>query len=123
MRYLAIFWGKVREGKKRGRIMHFPTVNLYLHRNIPEGIYISQLKRQKKVYNALTFIGAAKTFGETKVFSETYIFSFHSSVYGEFVTVKLIKKIRDNQKFNSAAELKEQMERDKRQAQDFFSRN
>ncbi|MGE5041292.1 MAG: riboflavin kinase [Candidatus Levyibacteriota bacterium] len=121
MRYQAVFWGKVKTGKKRGRKMGFPTVNQNLHKKIPEGIYISQLSYQEKVYNALTFIGAAKTFGETRIFAETYILSFHKEIYGEYATIRLIKKIRENKKFESAEKLKLQMEEDKRQAEIFFS--
>ena len=114
------FTGKVIDGKKRGERLSFPTINIPLQQIVAEGIYISQTEIDQKKYKSLTFIGAAITYGETDYKSETYILDFSRNLYGQEVTITLLKKIRDNQKFASEAALSAQMEDDKKQAEEYF---
>lgn len=114
------FWGKVRKHIQRGRSLGFPTININLHKNIPEGIYISTISLEKKKYQSITFIGIAKTFNEKKFLSETYILDFKKDLYGKWITVELLKKIRDNKKFSSADELVKQMKKDEQAARKYF---
>lgn len=115
------FWGKVRKHNQRGKKLGFPTANINLRKKIPEGIYTSKTKIKKIVYNSLTFIGQAKTFDEKKVWAENYILDFNQNIYGKWISVKLLKKIRSNQKFHSAAELVKQMKKDEQIARKYFS--
>ena len=89
------FWGKVQEGNKRGKGFGFPTANQNLHRKIEEGIYVSVARVHDQNYNALTFIGSAKTFNETKYQAETYILNFDNifNMQAFFLIVVLVKKI------------------------------
>jgi len=112
--------GIVQKGQQRGKKLGFPTMNFSLSEYIAEGIYLSHIMIGNTHYNALTFIGAAKTFDETVYQAETYVFDFHEDVYGQSVTVSLLKKLRDNQKFESEEKLIRQMEEDKKQAEIFF---
>lgn len=112
--------GKVQQGHHRGKRLGFPTMNISLDQHIPEGIYISQTKIEEKQYNGLTFVGAAKTFGEQEVLAETYLLDLHHDVYGEKITITLLKKLRDNKKFDSEEALITQMEKDTKQAERFF---
>lgn len=123
MKYLYIFWGKVRKGKNRGKGLGFPTANLNLWKKIPEGVYISQTKVQKKGYPSLTFVGRAKTFDETLYHAETHLFGFDGSLYNQWLSVKLLKKIRDNKKFESTSDLIKQMQKDREIAKAFFLTN
>lgn len=114
------FWGKVRHHNQRGRKLGFPTANVNLSKNIPEGIYISKTKIDKKLYPSLTFIGQAKTFEEIKFHAETYILDFKKNIYSKWISVTLLKKIRDNKKFDSAEELITQMKEDEAIAGRYF---
>jgi len=114
------FWGKVRKHNQRGKTLGFPTANINLKKKIPEGIYLSQTKIRKVLYPSLTFIGQAKTFSETKFLAETYILDFNNNIYHKWISVKLLKKIRNNQKFNSAKELIKQMKKDEEEARRYF---
>ena len=148
-----LFWGKVRRGKSRGRKLGFPTANIALHQKIPEGVYVSQTKVKTKWHPSLTFIGAAKTFGEKKVQAETYILRFSPVIlgseatpesnadsgqarlakasaerarmtfdlYDQLITIKLLKKLRENKKFTSKEELVKQMRKDEKEARKYFS--
>lgn len=114
------FWGKVRKDNQRGRKLGFPTANVNLSKNIPEGIYISKARIKDMIYPSLTFIGRAKTFNEQKYQSETYILDFSQNIYRKWISVKLLKKIRENEKFKSVSELISQMKDDEIIARDYF---
>lgn len=105
-------WGKVRIHNQRGKTLGFPTANINLHLDIPEGIYISKTRVNGKEYKSITFIGEAKTFNEKRFHAETYILDFNKNIYGKWISVRLLKKIRGNKKFNSAKELIDQMKKD-----------
>jgi riboflavin kinase / FMN adenylyltransferase len=116
-----VLQGIVREGHKRGKQFGFPTINFPLTETVEEGIYASRIVISGQQYNGVTFIGTAKTFDETIFQAETYVLEFNQDVYGQTVTVTLLKKLRDNQKFGSVEELIKQMEEDTRQAQVYFA--
>lgn len=112
--------GKVRKGKQRGRVLGFPTANVNLHKIIPHGIYISKTRIKGVLFPSLTFIGNAKTFGESRVQAETFILNFDKQIYNQWILVQLIKKIRENKKFDSIQALRAQMEKDKKEAREYF---
>lgn len=117
------FWGKVRKHNQRGKKLGFPTANINLSKKIPEGTYISKSRVGKSVYKSLTFIGTAKTFNEKKFHAEIYILDFKKNIYGQWISVEILKKLRDNKKFNSANELVKQMEKDEKMARKYFKLN
>jgi len=108
------FWGKVRRHKQRGKKLGFPTANINLNKDIPEGIYISKTKIKGSVFPSLTFIGQAAV-------AEIYILDFDRNIYNKWISVELIKRIRDNEKFNTAEDLIAQMKRDEDIARKFFA--
>lgn len=120
---LEIIIGKVIKGESRGKDLGFPTANIKLHKKIKQGIYISLVKINKNLYQSLTFIGNAKTFKETEIKAEVFIFSFNKDIYKQWISVKLLKKIRDNLQFKSEKELVSQMENDKEIALEYFKKN
>lgn len=115
------FWGKVKTYARRGKTLGFPTANIDLHKNIPEGIYISQTKVEGKIHPSLTFIGKARTFNGTKFQSETFILNFNKEIYGSWLTIVLLKKIRENEKFSSQEDLIKQIKKDEETAIKYFS--
>ena len=117
---MQLIWGKVKKGKGRGKKLGFPTANIALHKHIPEGIYISRTKVRNAWHPSLTFVGAAKTFNEAKLQAETYLLGFNQSLHGKQITIRLIKKIRENKKFASALELTLQMRNDEKEARRYF---
>ena len=121
MQYLFVFFGKVIRGKARGKDLGFPTANIPLHKDIPEGIYLSHILLEKQLYPALTFIGSAKTYGETDKKAEVYFLNLNEDLYGKRITIRLIKKIRGNIKFKSEKELVAQMKKDKQNALEYFT--
>ncbi len=115
-------WGKVKKGHGRGKDLGFPSANVGLNRHVLEGIYLSKTKVEGKIYPSLTFVGAAITFNDTKYHSETYLLDFSGNLYNKWISVQLLKKIRENKKFNSVEELVEQMKKDEKVARDYFKK-
>ena len=113
--------GNIRRGKQRGKDLGFPTANIPLAQNIPEGVYLSKVTIDNKDYPALTFIGKAETFGESEYQAESYILDFDQIIYDQQISVKLFKKIRDSKKFDSQEELIEQMKEDEKEARKYFN--
>lgn len=109
---MMLIKGKVLQGKKRGRELGYPTLNVKLMKKIPSGIYISNVHYKKKNYPAATFVGNATTFGEKEVYVESYILNFDKNMYNKWIKVRLIKKIRDNRKFSDVESLKAQIKKD-----------
>ena len=109
--------GEVVHGKKIGRTIGFPTVNLKYNENIilPKiGVYYTNIKVNNKMYKGITSVGNNPTIEENKKLTvETYILEFNKEIYGEQIELSFIKRIRDEQKFNDLEKLKDQLEKDK----------
>lgn len=114
------FWGKVKKSEQRGQKLGFPTANINLTKKILEGVYISKTKIDKKLYPSLTFIGKAQTFNERQVKAESYILDFNENIYSKWISIKLLKKIRNNQKFNSPKDLIIQINKDIQATRKYF---
>lgn len=113
--------GIVQYGKKRGKKLGFPTANVSLKANIPQGIYVSHTTFDTITYQSLTFIGNATTFDETVYQAETYILNFKRDLYGKTIHIRLLKKLRENEKFDSFEDLIEQMKKDEKEALKYFA--
>jgi riboflavin kinase/FMN adenylyltransferase len=112
------FTGTVIEGDKRGRELGFPTANLRLDdedKLLPAiGIYAVEVTLKGSKKYGLLSIGKRPTFYESgEVVPEVYLFDFDDDIYGEELTVSMVDRIRGEEKFSSADELIEQMNKDK----------
>lgn len=114
--------GKVVVGKKLGRTLGFPTLNIALKdRKSPlMGIFIVQVKLQNKLYNGVASIGINPTVESKNPILEVFLFDFNKQVYQQFVEVFFIKKIRDEKKFNNLEALKKAITKDCKIARRYF---
>lgn len=106
----------VEEGKKLGRAIGFPTLNMrYGDGKMPikEGVYLTLVIIDGKLHSSITNVGSQPTVGGDKVVIETYINDFNGDLYGKRVTVYFVSYIRDTVKFDSVEKLKLQLEKDK----------
>ncbi len=114
-RYFS-FSSKVLDGKHLGRKLGVPTVNQTLEKTLVEpkkGVYFSFTVIDGKRYKSITNIGLRPTVENTEnVNSETHILSFNGNLYGTSPTVELVSFLRDEKKFESVEQLREQIERD-----------
>ncbi|HVA96700.1 MAG TPA: riboflavin kinase [Candidatus Acidoferrales bacterium] len=114
--------GFVRRGDGRGKKLGFPTANIALHKDIPEGIYAGSVTINGKLYYSAAFVGTAKTFHKTDSKVESYIFDFDKDIYGKYITVRLYQKMRGNRLFDMVEDLVEQMKRDVEEIKEFFAK-
>ncbi|MDQ3535748.1 MAG: bifunctional riboflavin kinase/FAD synthetase [Bacteroidota bacterium] len=109
--------GIVIPGDRRGRIIGFPTANVYVkekYKLIPDdGIYAVKVIHQGEEYNGMLNIGFRPTFGGQDKTIEVNIFNFKKEIYQQNLTLHLISKIRNEIRFNNAEELKNQLLKDK----------
>ena len=119
--------GKVVHGRRRGRLLNFPTANLEL--SFPyvmprDGVYLTVTNIRGENHYGLTNIGSNPTFEEDddkKI--ETFIFDFNQSIYDENISVEYIEFLRPDYKFNSAEELIAQMDKDKENGLKYIENN
>jgi riboflavin kinase/FMN adenylyltransferase len=118
--------GVVVHGNERGRTIGVPTANLD---DVPEllpphGVYAVTVDRADgepanggdlpfvPLAGGITNIGVRPTVGGGKLSIETFLFDFAGDLYGARLRVHLVARIRDERKFASLDELKEQIARD-----------
>lgn len=116
--------GIVAKGKQLGRTIGFPTANIQLEENfklIPKnGVYIVKSIINDKTVLGMMNIGNNPTVeGKTQTI-EINFFDFNEDLYGQKITISLLERIRSEQKFDSVSLLKEQLEKDKNTALDYF---
>lgn len=109
--------GNVIEGKKIGRTLNFPTANIDIdedYKLIPKnGVYIvSSLIDNKTVFGMMN-IGNNPTVEGLSENIEVHFFDFNQDLYNSEICIELISRIRDEQKFESLEDLKNQLENDK----------
>lgn len=107
--------GIVVHGKKIGRNLGFPTINLKYDENIliPKiGVYHTRVNIDGQIYQAATNIGYSPTVKQNEFTVETYIIQYDGNLYDEEITVNFIRRIRDEIKFETIQNLKRQMQID-----------
>jgi riboflavin kinase / FMN adenylyltransferase len=108
--------GRVVEGDRLGRQFGFPTANLDTTNLIlpPNGVYSGCAKLKGKLYRVALNIGFRPTVASTKppLRVEAHLLDFDGALYGEELEVEMGEKLRNEQKFASAVELREQIARD-----------
>jgi riboflavin kinase/FMN adenylyltransferase len=112
------FSGTVVHGDKRGYLLGFPTANIELDDNdkmLPAiGIYAVEFIVGSNKHFGLLSIGKRPTFyDDGNLVSEVYIYDFNEDIYGKYVTVNIVERIRGEEKFSSAEELVTQMKKDR----------
>lgn len=111
--------GTVVHGKKLGRTLGFPTINIIADPDRvhpPNGVYATSVKVYDKEYMGITNIGYNPTVNGSQKMIETHIFNFDESIYGTEVEVSFYAFIRPEKKFASLDELVAQMMLDKEKA-------
>ena len=114
--------GKVARGKQIGRTIGFPTVNIGIKRKLSPvlGVYSVLIKHNSETYAGVCNVGKRPTLGGTKTLLEVFIFDFDKEIYGDSVEVIFKQKCRDEKKFGSFDELKEQIKNDTEKSRLFF---
>jgi riboflavin kinase/FMN adenylyltransferase len=118
--------GRVVHGQERGRSLGFPTANLRpQNRVIPEhGVYVTATLIEGAWRRSVTNVGVRPTFetAAPEPSVETFVINWSGDLYGDVVRVRFLHRLRGERKFASVDELKNQIERDRQRATDYFER-
>lgn len=115
--------GKVVTGKKLGRTIGYPTVNLKISSNmtiIRSGVYVTETLRKGRVYCSVTNVGFNPTFNQNNFNLETYILDFDEDLYDEMIRIRFLHRIRDELKLDSVEALKNWIANDVSFARTYF---
>ncbi|MGO2294855.1 MAG: bifunctional riboflavin kinase/FAD synthetase [Psychroflexus halocasei] len=116
--------GEIVRGKGLGKELGYPTANLKIkedYKLIPrEGVYVVQSEIDEKLYFGLMNIGTNPTFDEVNQSIETYFFDLNKDLYNQKISIQLLKRLRDEQKFDGPNQLIEAMNKDKEQALNYI---
>ncbi|MGJ8681972.1 bifunctional riboflavin kinase/FAD synthetase [Paraglaciecola sp.] len=106
--------GKVLHGDKRGRTIGFPTANVLLKRcKAPvNGVFAVNVRVRDCIYPGVANVGHRPTVNGQRSQLEVHIFNFNENLYGQFISVALIHKIREEMKFDSFELLHQQIQQD-----------
>ena len=123
-----IISGHVIHGKKLGRTLGFPTLNMALssklHRRPPAmtGIFVVQVHGIGNTpLPAVASLGFRPTVEDAgRVLLETHIFDFNQDVYGRVIQIEFLKKLRDEAKYSDLTSLQQAIEADATAAREYF---
>jgi riboflavin kinase/FMN adenylyltransferase len=107
--------GTVIEGEKRGSQMGWPTANLRIpsHRVLPaDGIYATLTEIDGECLHSVAYIGTRPTFQEGERLLEVHIFDQHLALYGKYISVSFIERVREDKAFTNVDDLLKQMDQD-----------
>lgn len=125
--YNFMLTGTVTKGKGLGHQLGFPTANLHIEESyklIPkQGAYIVSAEIDSALVFGMMNIGVNPTVdGETQTI-EVHFFNINQDLYGKPLSITLLERLRDEQKFDSLDSLKSQLRQDKMAAQAYISRH
>ncbi len=117
--------GRVATGRRLGRKIGFPTVNVDPQNDLypGSGVYIttSRFESFDRSFESVTNIGVRPTLYENyAVTIESHIFDFDSNVYGDTVRLYFHQLLRREQQFRSALELTNQIRVDIQRSRNYF---
>ena len=108
--------GTVVKGRGLGKSFKFPTANLHVaedYKLIPaNGVYVVRSFIEEVPVFGMMSIGTNPTVGGTQKTIETHFLDLELDLYGKFLTIELLTRIRDEKKFDSVDSLMLAMKQD-----------
>jgi riboflavin kinase/FMN adenylyltransferase len=117
--------GHVQHGRKLGRTIGFPTLNLRIVHKRPavSGIFVVQVHGlAERPLPAVASLGVRPTVEDNgRVLLEVHVFDFSGNCYGKLIRVEFLKKLRDEAKYDDLDSLTRAIDGDARAAREFFA--
>jgi riboflavin kinase / FMN adenylyltransferase len=118
--------GRVIHGRKLGRQIGFPTMNLKIAHKHPalSGIFVVRTHGiESSALPGVASLGVRPTIDDSgRVLLETHLFDFDCDIYGRLVRIEFLQKIRDEEKYSDLALLKNAIAQDSALARAYFKR-
>jgi len=111
--------GKVISGENIGKRISTPTANIDID-NVDfcfSGVFLCKTNVSQKNYFCIVNFGPKPTFNDYRQSLEAHILDFNENIYDQILSVEFLCKIRDQIKFNSIDDLKNQIQKDKEKAE------
>jgi riboflavin kinase/FMN adenylyltransferase len=112
--------GRVGEGERRGRLLGVPTINLteLSPRKLlpPDGVYAVAVEWRGGRVGGMMNQGPRPTFQDGRRVLEAHLFDFDGNLYGEWVRIEWVERLRDTERFASIEHLKAQLQHDRERA-------
>jgi riboflavin kinase/FMN adenylyltransferase len=116
--------GHVVHGRKLGRELGFPTLNLRISHKRPavNGIFVVQVHGiADKPLPGVASIGVRPTIEDAgRVLLEVHLFGVNENLYGKLVRVEFMKKLREEERFDDLEALTAAIANDSAQARAYF---
>ena len=90
-----IYTGIVQRGERRGSALGFPTMNISFNDLEISGIYAARVIVGSVTYDAVVYAD------QKRKLLEAHLLDFSGDLYGQFITIELLHKIRDDKRFES----------------------
>lgn len=116
--------GKVAHGDKIGRQLGFATANIRIkHNPLPmTGVFAVEVAGLgESALQGVANLGIRPTLGGTRPLLEVHLFDFNRDIYGAHISVRFVKKLRNEQRFPNFDALKAQIAADAVAARAHFS--
>ncbi|HZN97153.1 MAG TPA: bifunctional riboflavin kinase/FAD synthetase [Gemmatimonadales bacterium] len=112
--------GRVGQGEQRGRLLGVPTINLseLSPRKLlpPDGVYAVFVEWRGGRAGGMMNQGPRPTFQDGRRVLEAHLFDFDGDLYGEWVRIEWVARLRDIERFDSVEHLKKQLQSDRSRA-------
>jgi riboflavin kinase/FMN adenylyltransferase len=86
------------------------------------GVYVVKTIIGEQIVYGMMNIGTNPTFNEAKQSIEAHFFDFNQDLYGQHLTIMLLKRLRSEEKFNDVRDLISAMQNDQVMALDYISK-
>lgn len=116
--------GKVISGQQLGRRLGTPTANIACEDGVllpQNGVYAVKAKTDGATYTGVCNIGTRPTVDGKDTAVEVWLPGQQLDLYGKTLTVDFYKKLRDERKFASLDDLKDEILRNAAQAEAYFA--
>ncbi|CAN5253440.1 bifunctional riboflavin kinase/FAD synthetase [soil metagenome] len=118
--------GHVIHGKKLGRAIGFPTMNLRIAHKRPSlsGIFVVRIHGLTRVpLQGVASIGVRPTVDDSgRILLEVHVFDYEHQSYGKLIQVEFLNKLRDEEKYDDLTTLTTAIGRDVLEARTWFDR-
>lgn len=108
--------GKVEEGNKIGQKLGFPTANVQLLEQINPGIYAGNVFFDSKKYDAALYVGSKRP-----DILEVHVLDFSGDLYGKFIEVEVLQKIRNDKFFSENDNMVEIIQNDINEVKNYLN--
>ena len=107
--------GRVVRGIGLGKQLGFPTANVNLNRRRTpvDGIFAARVTGLAEgPLDGVASVGTRPTVGGVEPLLEVFIFDFDREIYGEYITVHFVERLREERKYSDLGAMTNQMRKD-----------